>query len=276
MIRTAFATRALELASVLALSGASMARAEPAQAPQAPQGSFPTPETLLPTNAKVVLSGLREPPPTFTRVGGGELAFEEFRLIDALSPNQGSFSDFLVDPGPLAGDSLAITATCAGCVPTDSTWLVGTEDDVTPPVIDTRAFGPPQVSSSGVEDVFGYHALGWSVGVSAPAVTDDFGSVLVRIETNEGDRALSRFAANETETSLVAQFDAGPQRVGCFTAFALDLAGNETPFGEEVCAEIGDASGCSASSTPSLGTAAVAAALLLRRRRPSQPKVFQG
>jgi hypothetical protein len=246
---------------------AALADAEgPQQAPSAQQFL----DVTLPTNAKVLLRGFLNPTPEFVRAGrAGTLSFDTFVASDPFTPEGFEFATFVVDPRNLGGiATLDITATCEGCAATEQSWIVGDADDVTPPVIADGAIGPPQPGSSGYEDVFGYRPAGWTINATAPPVSDDTGVLFIRTDTNEGRSALDSFTS-ETETLLSAPFDVGPVRVGCFTATAVDLAGNETSFGDEVCAEIGEDQrgfGCAATSTSSAAMIALCA-LLMRRMR---------
>jgi hypothetical protein len=159
--------------------------------------------------------------------------------------------------------------TCAG----QFSFTVGAGDDVTAPAFDDGAAAQrfqvtPVVSGDGLfRSVTGYFVSG-----CLPAVHDD-SPLALRVTLDEGVTGLFPVNGNGAcGTPVNFNVAGGDARELCFAAAAVDVAGNETAFGDDdICVTLdpneGDAGGCAQASSSSVAALLALAALLRVRSR---------
>jgi hypothetical protein len=103
-------------------------------------------------------------------------------------------------------------------------------------------------------------------GCLSEAHDDSFAAV--RVTLDDGTEGLFPLASEPSCGARVSfSVNDGTERKLCFDAAAVDVAGNETSFGDQVCVELqhADGAGCAQAGAP--GALAGLAALLFARRR---------
>lgn len=262
---------------VAPLAFALVAQAAPAadpvelRAPAIDVGSaFPAAETTVPANGRLVFFGTPDATIEFVRtLGDGSEQVLARDAIIALDPFT-SAHVVLVPDDVVVGETIVISSRCnAGCS-FQAAWTIA-DDDVTAPEFND---GPARVTADHIDPQFGASGGGggYVVTVELPGATDARSATLIELRGDLTHLSPQPFAATGPATLFVETLD-DTERTACFLPVAIDAAGNEAEFREELCVELKRPiiGGCSQSSA-STSTAAVAMALALlgvmaRRRR---------
>lgn len=247
---------------------------QPIQVLPSVDAAFPPAGTLVPTNVRPIAFSSYGPPAeiAFTRVDsdgtGVEVPFET-RAADGATA-------YLLDVGALApAEGLTIAPACAGCSATFA-WEVGDADDDNPPrFLDGE---PPQVRSNGY--TFGGlnpFTKGYEIDAVLPGAVDDEGPAMLRVQGDEGiDLLMSPSFSDPEEPSSVVHFfvEGGAVRTYCFRVVAIDTAGNEGAFAEELCTDFAEATerGCATSPSPPGALAALLLLFWCRRAARDSPR----
>lgn len=197
----------------------------------------------------------------FRRVdnAGDVIAELDVTVLDGAGPFQVAY---LVDLGDL-GLAEGVTVTCSACF--DAwTGVVEAEPDVTPPV-----FVEGTKNRIGVTDLGND---GWLVRACLPKPVDESAAgvalVVVTDEAAQHEPAVQGGCTSE-EVEATAHALGAPRRF-CFQTKAIDAAGNEALFDDDVCVDLpehAEGSGCASTSLPSSMVALVSLLAALWRRR---------
>jgi hypothetical protein len=211
------------------LAGAFATRANAIFIPTGITTVFPPEDTVLPTNARPIAFVSSVDPFEIVTAEGEPIESERVG-INAL----------VLSPGALtANASLLITARCDACDGRVIAWQVGEADDVDSPTFDD---GP----ATGLF-VQGFHSgglitfpAGYEVDLDLPHVNE---SVLIRLDPidpaeGEGSFFPDTSRGDDGPTHVHFILDGGDERSECFDAVAVDVAGNETLFSEQLCFEL--------------------------------------
>jgi hypothetical protein len=244
---------------------ASVACAEPALDIVAPgvERAFPEPGTPLPTNAQLVLLSNASAPAVIEVVRTFADRPEEQLVVARVGRDP--HLAFLADPGVLSPQELLVVdARCPGCFFV-AEWPIGDGPDDSAPSWDpgSPAIFVRSVSSDGLFP----QRLGYALEVRMPPVRDE-GPVLLRVAGDEVDGFLREPV--QAGPPVVRLFAAGPEsRRFCFRVTAVDAAGHEAAFPEEICAELdpalGGEGGCAAASGPACALVLLVVGLFSRR-----------
>lgn len=229
-----------------------------------PPGSLPPDRTLSPANVQPVLFGDDIENVSFVRVDGDSESVVSFEKNEPIFDHVAYVLD--VDAFE-QGAQLTIQARCDDCSEDERAALSGrwprsNLDDVTPPVF---ADGEAEVTASAFNDE-SLSYTHYTITVKLPPLDEP---VAMRFVGDEADVVLKPLGSPDFPFSFnVAGAEA---RTACFRATAIDVAGNETEFPDQLCAELNpdvNSSSCaqSSASTPSLFAVAMIALACARRR----------
>ena len=266
-------------AVVVASSSAQAAPVAPGIADQEalvalPQVDFstavPSQGAEIPTNARLLVFGSRfEDQPTevvFERFFGLEKTTLDVEVLDGSGLNEAAY---LVDLGELVPGEL-VQVGCSACFDNWSATVVDEVDERAP------VFAAGNKNRIGVTDM---GEVGYQVRACVPAVRDDGAGVALRVVTDVNEAFAHAFQGGCTASELeVAVFAAGEARTFCWQTLAVDAAGNEALFHEDVCvdlpAHLEETGGCT--QVPAAAIAPFALALVAFRRRRRVPLAAGG
>lgn len=229
---------------------------------------LPAVDTNVPINGRLVFVGASDA--TFVRVRPDETGaiVDEVSLDDhtVLPVDQFEVIHVIGLPAELGltvGEQLIVQSRCGSCS-FQGTWTVA-DEDITPPVF---ADGPPRVTADHISGEFGGTSGGYFITVELPGAQDERSATMIELRGDINQAARQSFAQGAPMDVFVTTLD-DSERTACFDAIAIDAAGNETVFGEELCVELVRPfiGGCAQTSAASSATFALALVALLVRRR---------
>ena len=229
---------------------------------------LPAVDTNVPINGRLVFVGAADA--TFVRVQAGEggAVVDEVALADHTTLPVDQFEVVHVvglpaELGLAIGEQLIVQSRCGGCS-FQGTWTV-VDEDTTPPVF---ADGPARVTAEHIDPAFGGTSGGYFITVELPGAQDESSATMIELRGDINQAARQSFAQGAPMDIFVTSLD-DSERTACFDAIAIDAAGNETVFGEELCVELVHPfiGGCAQTTTSASATFALALVALLVRRR---------
>lgn len=231
---------------------------------------LPPAESVVPLNGQLVFIGAGNA--TFVRVRTDETGalVEEEPLDDhsILAVDQFEVAHVVGLPSSLGltvGEQLVVQSRCASGCTFQGTWTVVDEDTTAPTFND----GPALITAREIGSAVGGTSGGYFVTVELPGARDD--SSLTTIELR-GDLTHLTPQAFQPGVPMNIFFETldDTERTACFEAFAIDAAGNETAFRDELCVDLVQPiiGGCAQTTpaTSSLGALLLLALALLRTR----------
>jgi hypothetical protein len=222
--------------------------------------AFPAVETVVPENGRLVLFGGSTGAVTFvrTRGDGAEDALEHVTLpVDSFSFQQ---AHIVTLPALVVGETLVVSARCATCS-FSGTWTVGAADEQSPVFDD----GPIAVDVDPLSSGEPFAPVSaYSLQVRLPGARDTQSPVAIELRGNEEvNRFDTQVFAPGQPMTIFMQLPGSAARTVCFDAVAVDTAGNEAAFDDELCADLAPAGGGCAQASPSTNTLVVLAILML-------------
>lgn len=226
--------------------------------------AVPSQGAEIPTNARLLVFGSRfEDQPgevVFERFFGLEKTTLDVEVLDGSGLNEAAY---LVDLGELVPGEL-VQVGCSACFDNWSATVVDEVDERAP------VFAAGNKNRIGVTDM---GEVGYQVRACVPAVRDDGAGVALHVVTDVNEAFAHAFQGGCTASELeVAVFAAGEARTFCWQTLAVDAAGNEALFHEDVCvdlpAHLEETGGCTQVPGSAFAPFALALLALARRRRP--------
>lgn len=255
---------------VLAALATDVAGAAEARAPILDVAALlPAPETTVPINGRLVFIGAADT--TFVRVQADETGalLDETPLEHTVLPvDQFQVAHVVALPeslGLAVGEQLVVQSRCASGCSLQASWTV-IDEDTTPPVF---ADGPARVTAEHIDPAFGGSSGGYFITIELPGAQDESSATMIELRGDLNQAAPQTFAAGAPMDIFVTTLD-DSERTACFDAIALDAAGNETAFEQELCVELTHPliGGCAQTNTSSSSMFALALlALACVRRR---------
>lgn len=229
---------------------------------------LPAADGTVPLNGRLVFLGATGV--SFVRVQVDEAGapIEDELVVDEVVPVDQFFVAHIValPAGLAAGDQLVVQSRCPEGCSFQGTWTVVDEDTTAPTFLD----GPARATGEHIDPAFGGTSGGYFITVELPGATDASGATIIELRGDINQLAQQSFAQGAPMDVFITDLD-DSERTTCFDAFAIDAAGNETAFRDELCVQLTHPflGGCSSTPVSSTGLSALLllALTLVRRRR---------
>jgi hypothetical protein len=231
---------------------------------------LPAAESTVPVNGRLVFLGANDV--SFVRVQvdeNGQPSEEDLATAEVLQVDQFQVAH-VVDVSGLAltvGEQLVVQSRCAQGCSFQGAWTV-VDEDTTPPAF---ADGPARATAEHIDPAFGGTSGGYFITVELPGASDESGATMIELRGDIAHVAPQSFSAGGAMDLFVTTLD-DSERTACFEAVAIDAAGNETTFRDELCVELvrpllGGCAQTSASTSASLLGSLLALRIARRRGR---------